>query len=240
MGTVVGTEIVQRAMHTLNDASNVRWSLAELLGWLNDGQREIAILRPDSSTQVAPVPLAPGNTLQSLPTAPNATRLIDVIRNMGTDGQTPGTPIRLVAREELDQYRPSWHTDAASMAVKNYVYDGRSPRSFYVYPRPAQAIAVELHMNVVPADVTMLDVSGGAFDSTISLDDVYQTALYDFVVFRALSKNTDAKNDQEAVRSYQAFLNRLGLKLQADRAFDPHRNAPPQEPKRAANADTAL
>jgi hypothetical protein len=241
MGTVVGTQIIQRAMRTLNDAGNVRWALAELLDWLNDAQREIAILRPDSSTLVAPVPLTPGRTLQALPTGTiNATRLIDITRNLGTDGQTPGAPIRLVAREELDQYRPSWHTDTASMTIKNYVYDGRSPRAFYVYPQPAVSLSVEMHMAVVPTDVTMQDVNGGAIDSQISVDDVYQTAIYDFVVFRALSKNTDAKNDQEAVRSYQAFLNRLGLKLQADRAFDPHRNAPPQEPKRAANADTAL
>ena len=117
--------------------------------------------------------------------------------------------------------------DAPSAVIKNYVYDGRSPRAFYVYPRPASTTNVEAHMAVVPADVTMDGVNGGSADSTISLDDVYQTAIYDFIVFRALSKNTDAKNDQEAVRSYQAFLNRLGLKLQADRAFDPHRNAPP-------------
>lgn len=235
MPQVVGVDILRRAMRTLNDPQNVRWSMEELLDWLNDGQNEVAILRPDASAVVTSFALEALTTKQAIPATSqiNATRLIDVIRNMGGDGATPGRPIRLVEREELDQYRPSWHTDTAATSIQNYVFDARAPRTFYVYPRPATAITVEAALSVVPTKVTVNGVSSGITDSVIGLDDVYATALYDYVCFRALKKNTDSKNDGEADRAYQAFLNRLGLKLQVDRSHDPNRNAPPKEPRRA-------
>lgn len=232
MGTITGISILQRAMRTLNDPNNVRWTLAELLEWLNDGQREVAVLRPNSSTAVAVLPLDPGTTLQHLPTNPNAVSLIDITRNLGTDGSTPGAPVRIIAREELDLFRPTWHSDTAATAIQNYTYDGRSPRNFYVYPRPATAISVEAHLQVVPQNVEVQGVNDAPIDTNIALDDLYQTALYDYVMFRAMAKNTDAKNDGESMAAYRAFLNRLGLKLQVDRAADPNRNSPPQEPKR--------
>lgn len=238
MGTISGADVLARCMRNLNDPHNVRWRVDELLDWLNDAQREIGILKPDALTTVVNHSLTPSTTLQSLPT--NGLRLVDITRNLGNDGGTPGAPIRIVAREELDQYVPDWHSSTPATSVKHYTYDARSPKSFYVYPRPASAIVVEMHAQVTPTDVTVQGVNGATGSSVISLDDIYVTAMVDYVMFRALSKNTDAKNDGEAMRGYQAFLNRLGLKLQVDKTYDPNRNAPPLDTKRSqVNGDIA-
>ena len=40
MGTLTGTNIIDRARFTLQDSSGVRWTDAELLTYINDAQRE--------------------------------------------------------------------------------------------------------------------------------------------------------------------------------------------------------
>lgn len=45
--------IIQRAVQVLQDTTSVRWPVDELVRWLNDGQREIVLYRPDSNTKVA-------------------------------------------------------------------------------------------------------------------------------------------------------------------------------------------
>ena len=45
-----GANILARVESILQDTSNVRWTEAELLNYLNDGQREIANLAPSANT----------------------------------------------------------------------------------------------------------------------------------------------------------------------------------------------
>jgi hypothetical protein len=218
MGTIVASTIIADVRTTLVDPDGVRWTDEELLGWLNDAQREIAILRPDACMLIDAIQLAANNTLQELPDT--CQRLVKITRNMGS-GTTPGAPIRLVDHGELDRVLPTWHTATAAAAVKNYTYDPKSPRSFYVYPRPASAIYVEAHMQVAPEEISDSD--------PIQVDDVYKTAIHDYVVMRAKMKATDVADADYAEAQYQRFLNRLGLKLRVDKGSDPHspRSNPP-------------
>jgi hypothetical protein len=50
--------LFQRVADILQDAGNVRWSSAELLRYLNDGRRELAIYRPDIYSETASLTLA--------------------------------------------------------------------------------------------------------------------------------------------------------------------------------------
>ena len=45
-GTITGANLLLRIEDTLQDTTNVRWSEAELLRYINDAQREIVNLRP--------------------------------------------------------------------------------------------------------------------------------------------------------------------------------------------------
>lgn len=235
MATITGAQIIQRVRKELNDPTGVRWKDAELVTWLNDSQREIVIVRPDSSVAVRSIALTANTTLQQLPA--DGLRLIDIIRNMGPTGDVPGAPIRLIEREQLDLLRASWHSDPATASVKNYCYDGRVPKHFYVYPRPATAFMIEAHFGVVPAIVTMVGVDNAVANSVISLDDVYATAMVDYVMMRCRAKDGDARDDQKSAQDYARFLQRLGLKVQVDRSFDPNRNSPPKEVRRAAGGE---
>ena len=78
--SVTVQSVIDRVQAVLQDTTGVRWPVtAELVLWVNDAQREIALLKPDASAVNTTVTLAAG-TKQEIPSAGN--RLLKVIRNM--------------------------------------------------------------------------------------------------------------------------------------------------------------
>ncbi|MFP4036998.1 MAG: DUF6682 family protein [Desulfobacteraceae bacterium] len=216
MATITGTNIIDRAAIVLQDTTGVRWPQTdELLLWLNDGQREVVLRKPEAYAQNEVVELVNG-TKQSVPAA--GIQLLDVIRNMGTDGATPGRAITRIDRQILDEQRPDWHTETADTQTKHYMFDTRDPKHFYVYPPqddpPGQ---VELVYASAPTDLDSLG-------STITLDDVYAGVLLDYILYRAYSKDADLSPSapQRAVAHYNSFLASLGAKGQIDQAINPN------------------
>lgn len=208
MPTITAQVIIDKAQIVLNDTLAVRWTEAELLGWLNDGQREIVILRPDANTTIGNIAMAAG-TLQTLPAG--GYQLIDLTRNMGA-GSTPGKAIRLVPRELMDSGTPNWHASTASAVVSHYMYDLRSPTRFYVWPPATGGGNVEAVYSKAPTDVA-------AVGSVITLDDIYANPLTDYILYRAYSKNVEQPGAaNRAAQARASFENTLGLKAQADAA----------------------
>lgn len=214
MPTITVQSRIARAETILQDTTNTRWPVAELLEWFNDGQREIVMRKPDAYTTRESVNLVAG-TRQSLPAT--AVQLIDVPRNMGTDGLTPGGVVRLEDRRILDDQRPDWHTETAVVAVEHYCFDARDPKQFFVYPPADGTGSVEVVYSAAPADVVIGDIDG-----VITLDDIYANAMLDYMLYRAYSKDADyTENAGRASGSYQAFLSSLGLKEQVESINDP-------------------
>jgi hypothetical protein len=206
--------VIQRASTLLQDTTNIRWPQAELLDWLNDGQREVVLFKPNAYSRNATVALVAG-TKQSLPA--DALALTEVVRNMGTNGTTPGAAIRLVNREILDAQVPNWHIAPASATVKHYVFNPLDPKTFYVYPpQPATGQGrVEIIYPAIPANITLAD--------NILLDDIYVTVLVNYIMHRAYSKDTEyAANAQLASAYYQAFTAMLGSKTASEAATNPN------------------
>jgi len=106
------SDLIQRARKLLNDEDQVqyRWADAELISWINDAQRAVATLRPDACPDTKIVNLVAG-TKQSIP-AENF-RLLDIVRNVASDGVTPGRAVGIIERETLDLFDPYWHKGKA-------------------------------------------------------------------------------------------------------------------------------
>lgn len=231
MGTVLGKVIVKKASETLRDPQGRRWSPAELLGYLNDGQREIGILKPDSCTVMQNIVMVVGAD-QSVPA--NAIRLVSISHNMG-DGSTVGAPIRLIDQDELDALDPTWRTAAPSATVIHYTFDGRAPKSWQCYPpQISGGNYVRAMLQVNPTDVTINGVAGAIADSAIFIDDIYQTALHDYIVSRAYDKNDETRDVQRSSMFYGKLERRLGIKQQNDVNNGPNKNAPPAQQSRQA------
>jgi hypothetical protein len=224
MPTILGSAVLDRAGIILQDTTNIRWPTAELLGWLNDGQREIVLRKPDAYTKSEAIVLTASETKQSIPAA--GIQLIDVVRNMGTGGATPGRAITRTERYILDSQRPDWNTETGTSEVKHYMFDERNPKYFYVYPPQGPAPGyVEAVYSSAPAELATAA-------ATLTLDDVYSSALLDYVLYRAYSKDSDIAPNapQRAVGHYEAFLKSLGAQEQAESRYDPNMPKPSEAP----------
>lgn len=219
MGTIIARSVIEKAQIILQDTTGVRWpSDTELLGWLNDGQREIMVFKPNANVKNIAVKLGKG-TKQTLPV--DGVQLIDVVRNMGTDGVTPGRSIRIVMREVLDAQVPGWHTSTASSEVKHYTYAFLDPKTFYVFPPqpPTDQGFAELVYGATPADATI--------NGAISMDDIYQNVLMDYILYRAYSKDTEYAADQNRAAAHQsAYLSALTGKSKMELGANPNVSAP--------------
>lgn len=240
--SLTAQSIVQRAVQVLQDTTSVRWPVDELVRWLNDGQREIVLFRPDSNSKVATGTLAVG-TRQDMTTmtgvsSNNPAKLIRVIRNMAATSAKKA--VRLVEREILDSQNPGWHAATGSVDVVHYIFDEDDPRAFYVYP-PATALAqLEILFSAYPIDVaapTGSDYTG--VTGNIGVADIYGNALLDYILYRAYLKDSEyAGNAQRAVAHYTALANSLGIELKGTLMVSPNAQATynPNAAKRGAQA----
>lgn len=210
------SSIVSRVSSQLNDIENARWTKPEILDWINEGIKQIVILLPESNAVSVEHQLDEG-TKQSLPA--DGVRLIDVIRNTGLEGGKPSGPIRIVERDVLDALRPNWHRDRSAASAKNFVFDPRNPKTFYVYP-PARGQFVELVYSKMPHPLLIGDELGNF--------EIYSAALTSYALHRAYDKDTEESSAMRSQRYEQSFLNAIGLFDQADMKVQPNHFAPPR------------
>lgn len=202
MATITAQEILDRAELQLHDDTNIRWPLAEGLNWINEGQREIVLLKPDAYSITESLKMVAG-TKQTIPA--QGTMLLDVPRNMGTDGTTVGNVVRLVDRRVLDDGQADWHTQDSNVVVKHWVYDPESnPRIFYIWPKSDATNYIEICYSKAPDEIA-------AVGDVITLDDIYAPVLLNYFLSKAYDKDADfASNGSRAQKARNEFLQLLG------------------------------
>ena len=188
--------IIDKARILLQDAGKARWSDAELLGWTNDGQREVCIYKPDAYVKTEAIATVAG-TRQTLPA--DGRFLIDVIRNVYAG--TPSNAVRPIDMRILNDQIPDWHTTEASSLAKFFCPDPRNQKAFYVYPQSDGGANTKLEIvyAATPAAIALND--------SLLIDEMYGGAVVDYVVYRAYSKDADyAADDSRAMVHYKAFI----------------------------------
>lgn len=221
MGTVTAKTIIDKATIQLIDLTNIRWTRAELLSWLNDGMRQIVLIQPSATSTTSVVQLAAG-TRQYIPS--DGWLLLSIYRNMGTAGTTPGRAIRIISREILDGFNPNWHTDTAKAEVRNYVYTDQDQLAFYVYPPNTGTQHIELNYSVQPADLT-------SESQVIPIFDVFQSALLDYILYRACSKDAEYAPGLQLASQYSAsFVAAIQGKTVSEVTGNPTQSLGPRNP----------
>ena len=221
MGTVTAKTIIDKASIQLIDLTNIRWTRAELLSWLNDGLRQIVTIQPSASSTTVSKQLAAG-TRQYIPT--DGWLLLSIYRNMGTNGTTPGRVIRIVSREILDSFNPNWNTVTATAEVRNYMYTDQDQLAFYVYPPNTGTQYIELNYSVQPVDLTLET-------QPIPIFDVFQSALVDYILYRACSKDAEYAPGVALSQSYMAtFVAAIQGKNQSEITSNPTQSLGPSNP----------
>lgn len=193
------TDLINRCVRQLNDPRNARWSVAELLDYLNEGTAQLVRRVPAAYAIVDTISLVPG-TKQTIPAT--AIALIRAIRGINADGSS-GRAVGLFDLNTMNVANPGWHTATAG-APRQYGYDPAVPKTFWVYPpTPSSGAKLEIEYGVIPP--VLLPTA------RISIGEEYHGALVDYVLFRAYSKDTEyAGEDSRASYHYKAFLEVTG------------------------------
>lgn len=207
--TILGSKIIQDAQTDLQDPEGTRWPVADLAGYLNDGQRELVVARPDETTRTFEATLVQGAE-QQLPAA--AMLLVDVPRNAA--GRR--TAIEKTDRRLLEAVQRDWQSMAGATEFVHFMHDMREPRLFLMYPPAKAGAKVVLTCSMFPQDVP----ADGA--GPIGVADQWANALRHYVVFRAFSKDAEYAANATLAASHLALFNSAtGAQLQAAAAVAP-------------------
>lgn len=248
--TTLVKDLLYRVSVQLHDISPqfTRWTQRELVSALNDGQKAIAKYMPSSCSRVDAVKLSAG-TKQSIEAIlaanikpgdgssaanVNGHYLQSVLRNMGTDGLTPGKAIRIADREVLDVNTPDWHTQTGA-SVSIYTFDPRFPKVFYVSPGvPSNTtVWVELSFLANPVEINPSGSYGmdGTDTTKISVDDKYVDDLVNYVLARAYMKDAEfAGNGGLAATHANLFTSSINAQVTALTGVNPNLRALPMNP----------
>lgn len=211
MGTASIQSIIDRAAVILQDTTNVRWPSLELLPWATDATREVVTMKPSAYSKNESVLLVAG-TKQSIPST--GLQLLDVVRNMG-NGSTPGKAITGIARKILDDGTPDWHSSTPQSVIKHFVYNESDPKNFYVFPPANGTTYAEVVYSSTPPAATL--------NGTLAIDDIYQGAIIDYILYRAYQKDAEYASDpQRAATHYQAFVSAVIGRDRAEKTETPN------------------
>lgn len=213
---ITAQSVIHRVATTLQDLQAVRWSTAELVRYLNDGQRETILYRPDATSTTASITLISG-ARQSLPA--DGYKLLDVFRNSAGTKRA----IRMTDRALLDSQYPNWENLTGVNEIKHFLYDTRDPTVFYVYPPAAVAVGavpgalVDVLYSKFPTDIA--EPGSGTYTAVtgnISVSDLFANALANYVLYRAYTKDSEfSANAQAAVAYLNSFQAAVGAELTA-------------------------
>ena len=161
----------------LNDPEGVTWTEAQLISALNQALRTLQLLRPDVTAKHAIVNIQSG-ARQQIPS--DGLRLIRVVCNTLSNG-SQGPVVRLVKKEDLDSANALW-TQSVGTFVREYMYDSRTPKYFFIYPSVATDKQIEIEYSAEPDTVTSEN-----FDDTLPVDAAYSQPIQELMMYKLLS-----------------------------------------------------
>lgn len=205
-------DVLKRTDDLLNDSDRVRWTAAERIRWMNEAMGAIITRKPSAFSNAVVVTLVAG-TRQEIA----GDMLLDVTRNMASDGVTPGRSVRRTDRQLLDDSDPDWHKAAQSGTIKHYTFDDRQPSQFYCYPPAIAGTKVETQQSVLPASITESATTGN-----LDIGPEYLEAVVNYVCYRCNAKDSEFASPVMAAAFYQAFEAALGNKVQTEVSASPN------------------
>lgn len=215
--TIPAKSIIQRIVRDLNDETSIRWTVPDLVRYFNDGQREIATLRPDSMSTRITHSLVAG-AKQSIPA--NGTKLIDINSNAaGNKGA-----VTKVSDALLSTQVRGWRNLPGTNEILHYIYDDREPKTFEVFPPALSTAALDLEYSALPGDIPEPadGVTFAAVTGNFAMGALFANALQHYILFRCYSKDTEYTANPELAQAYQQrYANDLGIEIKATSAFGP-------------------
>lgn len=194
----------------LNDTGADTWSEETLLDWANQGERKIVSLVPQANPVVESVILV-AKALQTIPSG--GMSFIEVTRNMGTTGTTPGRVVTPTTLQALAAFAPEWAEETQVAEIFHTIRLPNDPTSYLVYPPSTGTGYVEIIYADTPT-VIAYDAPGVWKASSPTIKEGYVDPLVSYVLWRAFSQDSGIQGTrQRALDSFGAFYQGLGLQV---------------------------
>ncbi|AWK83828.1 DUF6682 family protein [Photobacterium damselae] len=182
--------LIDRVSRELVDPRNARWYRDELTQYLNEAIGVIAAKQPGLVAKA--IDLYVTSSPIDLPSDGYSLLAVHSIN---------GIAAQYVLVEKLDHMYPSWQLDKGiPICWTKREYD---LKRFWVYPQPSEPVVVSILY------VPEIKISDEEFE--ISLPNIYEGALVDFVMYRAYSRDgesvSEANKSQQHFQSFLLFLN---------------------------------
>lgn len=201
-------DVIVEARKLLQDTlAPYRYSDTDLLGYVNQTLKRMAVFRPTLFTNITSVPLTANTVIQDLPI--DAHRLVQVffIDNYNS--------VNEVDRTVLERAYPQWVSDPAGIPF-NFIRHPRNATKFFLYPRPIANLTATVEYVVEPATYTLNE-------TILYLKDTYLGVVIDGVVFLASSIDDEHVNSNRAKLFMESFTQALGVDLQQQAVLDNER-----------------
>lgn len=198
-------EIIVEVRRILQDVdAPTRYSDADLLGYVNQTLKRMAVLRPDLFGEIVDIPTTVNNAVQTLPS--DALRLIDIFQVKG------GNAITEVDRETMSRNYPNWMNETAGAPI-NFMRHVKNAERFFLYPPPAAGVVLVGEYAKTPTDYGLAD--------TITMpSDAFLPVIVDGTVFLAESIDDEHINSKRAEVFLQLFTSQLTTSLQGRAVTD--------------------
>jgi hypothetical protein len=187
-------DVITGARWILNDTDTVapRQTDPELLGYVNDGLREMVALQPMIFSTIGDM-ICDAESCEQAVTFDDAAALIEILC---IHNGAALTPFDLMA---MSAFNPGWRSDASGPA-RQWTRFANDALRFYIYPKAPDTLQIlDVRYARVPTAYALTDT---ITDIPITL----QPALIDYVVYRSELKDNEHVLSQRAAQLYQSFV----------------------------------
>lgn len=193
----------------LVDDQFTRWPKQELVEtYFNAAQKAIVLARPDANSKRAPFSCVAG-TKQTIPG--EASRLVDV------ESTASGFAISYKTRDEIRDLYPNWYATTGEDEPEAFTYDERVPDTFHLFPGVTAGLSINIVYQDSPPSRVLADYDTGDTD----LDDIYESAIIEYMLYMAHSKDFEYSEQAKAQTHFQMFNSLIGIKSQSDAGMTP-------------------
>lgn len=187
---------INTARSVINDTDSVlyRQSDIELVKYFNDALKEASRLSPGHF-------MTTGDYTCTLNATEQAINFIDAQEFLGVIRIKDGKAVHEMALDSIQKFNPDWASDTAGSA-QNWAKLPNEKLRFYIYPKTSvmQVLEVSYIRNPVVYVLT---------DTVDDVPDTWESALADYVIFRAESKDDEHVDSGRAVAHYNAFVQKI-------------------------------
>jgi hypothetical protein len=175
-----------------------RYSDTDLLGYVNQVLKRVALFRPDLFGTITTVSTTANTPIQTLPS--DAIRLIDIFQVVNGDAVTE------VDRETLSRTLPGWMAETAGTPV-NFMRHVKNPEQYFLYPKPTSGVQLLVEYAKSPVTYTIAQ-------TITELSDAYLPLVVDGTVWLAESIDSEYVTNGRAALFQKSFADQLVATIQ--------------------------